>query len=236
MIFRRAKPQPPTPGRPTDDQAMTLLRARIEELAPGLTRHCVVKDGILLDRHAGWSIMVLPPHADGLLHFDLGFSTGPKQPLIVDCISGVGQGRAGFDTVLHIWGETSGACFLEMMSGGDFATHLREGPEALPGWHTISSGVIAYGPDDAANHAVQAAMLDSDLLHALGDEIKADFDRPRLNGIKVFLCRTPESTTAEVRVNGRPAERASEAMARLPWPDVTATAFARFYAVASHPA
>ena len=79
-------------------------------------------------------------------------------------------------------------------------------------------------PDAALNRETDFARLEL-----------ADFDRPGRNGIKVFLCRTPTSVTAEVRINGRPAERASEAMGRLPWPEVTRTAFARFYAVAVPP-
>jgi hypothetical protein len=95
--------------------------------------------------------------------------------------------------------------------------------------------IETLGTDTASNHAVQGALVDHDLLRTLGEEIKADFDRPGRNGIKVFLCRTPTSVTAEIRINGRAAGRASEAMGRLLWPEVTRTAFARFYAVAVHP-
>jgi hypothetical protein len=234
MFWKRRQPR--MPGRPTDDQAMTLLRGKLEELAPGFTRDCVVKNGMLLDLGVGWSVMVLPNHTDSPVHFDLGFSSGFKKPLIADCISGIGEGRAAFDSLLHIWAETSGACFLEMTAGEGYATHLTEGPAALPGWHTISSGVIGYGVDDATNDALQAAMLDSDLLGVLGEDISADFDRPELNGIKAYLCRTPTVTVAEIRINGHAARRASDAMARLPWPEVTETSIARFYAVAVHPA
>jgi hypothetical protein len=52
----------------------------------------------------------------------------------------------------------------------------QDGPIALPGWHAITSGVIGYGWDTASNEALQMALVDSDLLHALGDDIKADFD------------------------------------------------------------
>jgi hypothetical protein len=61
-------------------------------------------------------------------------------------------------------------------------------------------------------------------------------DRPAHNGIKVFYRRTPTSAIAEVRVNGVPHEAASQALAALPWPEVTAPTTARFYAVAVRPA
>jgi hypothetical protein len=79
----------------------------------------------------------------------------------------------------------------------------------------------------AANHAGQDAQRDASLAGAsalfVGDvfvQVGADLDdsslmdRPELNGIKVFLCRSPDSATAEIRVNGEPAVLASEAMAR----------------------
>ncbi len=139
---------------------------------------------------------------------------------------------------LRIWGETSGACFLEMATGGqgEFADHLRDGDSAaLPGWHTISSGVLSYGRDPDGNQVLQRALLDHEVLRTLAAQIRPALDRPQLNGIKVFVCRTPDSITTEVRINGEPAEEASAAMAALSWPALTETAMARFYAVAVHP-
>ncbi len=52
----------------------------------------------------------------------------------------------------------------------------------------------------------------------------------------MYYHRTPTSATAEVRVNGEPHQAASQALAALPWPEVTAPATARFYAVAVRPA
>jgi hypothetical protein len=241
MFWSRAKPQPPPPDRLTDDEAMALLRGKLEELAPGFARGSTVKNGILIGRHRPWAVMSLPNHTDHPGHFDIGFSTtlgAPGPGVIIDCISGFGTGPAAFDTVLHIWSETSGACFLEMATGGTgrYATHLRDlDPAAIPGWHTISSGVLGYGPDEASNEVLQAAMLDSQILSALAPKLTPVMDRPELNGIKVFLCRSPDSTTAEIRVNGEPAVLASEAMAAHPWPAVAAPTMARFYAVAVHP-
>lgn len=240
MFFRRSKPQPPPPGRPTDDQAMALLRDRLDDLAPGLTAGSTVKNGMLIGGNGPWAMMALPNHTEQPEHFDLGFTTTLGTidgAVIVDCISGIGTGPAAFASVLHIWGQTSGACFLELVTGGtgEYATHLHgDDSAALPGWHTISSGVLSYGTDDSSNETLQAAVLDSEILRVLAPELTPALDRPQLNGIKVFLCRTPESTTAEIRVNGEPAMLASEALAAHPWPDVSEAAIARFYAVAAY--
>ncbi|MEU4219520.1 DUF6348 family protein [Actinoplanes sp. NPDC026623] len=243
MFWKRAKPpeHEPEPERPSDDRFMALVRDRIEEIAPGFAEGSTIKNGILLGRHQPWAVMMMPNHTGDPGHFDLGFTTNlgdPGRDLVVDCVSGIGTGAGAVGTAVHLWAETSGACFLEMATGstGQYATHLgEEDTAAVPGWHTISSGVIGYGPDNASNHALQAAMLDSELLRTLSGELTPALNRPRLNGIKVFLCRTPDSTVAEIRINGEPAVSASEAMAGLPWPGVADTAMARFYAVAARP-
>jgi uncharacterized protein DUF6348 len=241
MFWKRAKPQQPPPDRYTDDEAMALVRDKIEELAPGFTKGSAVKDGMLIGRRRPWAVMALPNHTDHVGHFDFGFSTALGEPdggVIIDCISGLGTGPTAFDTVLHIWSETSGACFLEMATGGTgrYASHLDDlDPAGIPGWHTISSGVLSYGPDETSNEVLQAAVLDSQILRTLAAELTPALDRPELNGVKVYLCQTPDSTTAEIRVNGVPAVLASEAMAAHPWPEMAAPTMARFYAVAVHP-
>jgi hypothetical protein len=60
MLWKRAKPHQPPPDRPTDDQAMALLRDKIEELAPGFNAGSVVKDGMLIGRNRPWAVMSLP--------------------------------------------------------------------------------------------------------------------------------------------------------------------------------
>jgi hypothetical protein len=140
--------------------------------------------------------------------------------------------------MVHIWRETSGACLAEMSTRrGEYASHLDgSDPAGLPGWHSVVSGTLAYGPDSTSNNALQAALLDHEVLHAIAPQLVPALDRPAHNGIKVFYHRTPTSATAEIRVNGLPHQAASQALAALPWPTVTAPTFARFYAVAVRPA
>jgi hypothetical protein len=232
MFWKRTEPD-----RLPDARALTLLRGKIKQLAPEVAAGSVVRDGVLAGGRQPWAVRILPNHTDHPGHFDIGFSPSENE-WVVDCISGFGTGADAFGTVLHLWAETSGACFLEMASGGtgDYAFHLRDGDSAgLPGWHTISSGVVGYGADDRSNHVLQEAMLDSEALRVLAPAVTPALDRSGINGIKVFLCRTPETVVAEVRVNGVPADDASEYLAGLDWPVVRDTAMVRFYAVAVHP-
>ncbi|BCJ46533.1 hypothetical protein GCM10010168_61720 [Actinoplanes ianthinogenes] len=220
---------------------MWQVRAVIGETAPALVAPAVVKDGVLLGRHEPWAVMALPNHTSSESHYDIAFSTRldrRDEGLIVDCVSGIGEPREALGFALGIWRQTSGACFMEMASGGrgEFATRLdADDPAGLAGWHTISSPVLAYGRDEASGSAVQEAMLEHHLLGALSPYLAGALDRPVNNGIKVFLCLTPDSLTAEVRVNGEVAEEATAAMAALPWPEVTDVVFCRFFAVAVHP-
>jgi hypothetical protein len=104
-------------------------------------------------------------------------------------------------------------------------------PAGIAGWHTIVSDVLGYGTDVPGNQVLQTALMERPVLR----ETAPALNRPRHNGIKVYLHKTPTSTTGEVRVNGVPDAAASQALAALPWPSVTAPTTARFYAVAVHP-
>lgn len=140
--------------------------------------------------------------------------------------------------MVQIWRETSGACLAEMLTRrSEYAFHIDGSHSSgLPGWHSVVSGALAYGPDAASNDALQAALLDHEVLRTIAPQLVPALDRPTHNGIKVFHHRTPTSATAEIRVNGRPDQAAGRALAALPWPNVTAPTWARFYAVAVHPA
>jgi hypothetical protein len=105
----------------------------------------------------------------------------------------------------------------------------------LPGWHSVVSGVLAYGPDATSNNALQAALAGHDVLRAIAPQLLPTLDRNTPNGIKVFCRCKPTSGISEVRVNGQRHEEASQALAALSWPEVTAPTSARFYAVAVHP-
>lgn len=216
---------------------MELLRDALGEIAPPLVEGCHIRNGMMAGAQ-GWGLMALPNHTDDSRHFDIGFVVSLQSEVLPDCISGIGSADEAAAMMVHIWRETSGACLAEMMiRRSEYASHLDGSDSAgLPGWHSVASGILAYGPDPTSNDALQAAMIDNEVLRAIAPQLVPALDRPSHNGIKVFYHRTPTSATAEIRVNGLPHQAASQALAALPWPTVTAPTTARFYAVAVHPA
>jgi hypothetical protein len=209
---------------------MELLRGRLLDIAPSIATGSRVDDGILVGR-GGWSLTALPNHTGRPGHFDIGFVPRTGAPVLADCISGTGPMETAVRSMLHIWSSTSGACFLSMVDpAGSYGATRLDGtnPSGVAGWHTVVSDVLSYGTDPAA---LRTALTRRPVLR----ETAPVLNRPSHNGIKVYLHRTPTSTTGEVRVNGVPDAAASQALAALPWPSVTAPATARFYAVAVHP-
>lgn len=187
-----------------------------------------------------WSVMLLPNHGGDPAHFEIGFvpsATAAEHPVILDDLTGFGVADRTVAHVLHLWRQTSGACFLEMITRrGRFAAHLDGGGSiGVPGWHTIASGVIGYGPDDEANAALQGAMLRGKALHRLGDLLRPLLDRPANNGIKLLYRQAGPTVTADVSVNGVADEAASRALAELDWPVVDADTSVRCFAVATGP-
>jgi Family of unknown function (DUF6348) len=229
----RPQPWDPASGRrPSDDQLMELLRGKLLEVAPRIAAGSTVDHGILAGR-AGWSLVALPNHTGRPGHFDIGFSLAAGGPVIADCISGIGPMATAVRNMLDIWAGTSGACFLAMADppGESYAARLGgTEPAGIAGWHTIVSDIIGYGTDPASTKALQTALMERPVLR----ETTPALNRARDNGIKVYLHKTPTSTTGEVRVNGVPDVAATQALTALPWPDVSAPSTARFYAVALH--
>jgi hypothetical protein len=237
MFGKRPQSWDPASGRrPSDDQLMELLRGELREVAPSIASGSTIDQGILVGR-PGWSLMALPNHTGRPGHFDIGFVPRMKTPgaqVLADCISGTGPMDTAVRSMLRIWSSTSGACFLTMVDPGtDHGAARIDGssPTGIGGWHLVVSDVLGYGTDDTSSQALQIALAETPVLR----ETAPVLNRPRDNGIKVYLHKTPTSTTGEVRVNGVPDAAASQALAALPWPPVTAPATARFYAVAVHP-
>jgi hypothetical protein len=182
--------------------------------------------------------MMLPMDTGHPERFEIGFtpSLKPRLPALADDISGLEPGREWAEMAADIWLETSGACLLEMLTRrGEFADHLDIGnPAGIPRWHTIASGILAYGPDvdDAGRTALQQAMAEHKVLNRLSDILIPLLTNPVHNSIKVLCAQGPDSLVAEVRVNGIPHATASQALASLDWPEVKQPAVARCYAVA----
>jgi Family of unknown function (DUF6348) len=235
MIWKRRR-SPNPPERPSNDEIMELLRDALAETAPPLIDGCQIRNGMMAGAQ-GWGLMTLPNHTDDPRHFDIGFILAPQPAIVEDCINGIGSPPEAAAMMVRIWRETSGACLAEMLTRrSEYASHV-DGSDSvgLPGWHSVVSGVLAYGPDPTSNDTLQAALVNRDVLREIAPQLVPALDRPAHNGIKVYYHRTPTSATTEVRVNGKPHQAASQALAALPWPEVTAPTTARFYAVAVHP-
>jgi hypothetical protein len=224
----------------TDDEFLSIIRDRIRSVAPALVKGCRIGDGVMIGQPA-WGIMMLPVDSEDPAHFDIGFTPSLESdlPALPDHISGLGSGREAADMAADIWLETSGACFLEMLTRRcEYADHLDgDSPAGIPGWHTIASGILAYGKgdDDTDRIALQHAMAGNRVLNRLSGVLIPLMTRPANNSIKILYLGGPDSVVAEVRVNGIPDETASYALASLAWPDVKAPTVARSYAVATFP-
>jgi hypothetical protein len=240
-MLRRRRPHPLSNSqRVTDDEFLAILRDGILSVAPALVNGCRIRDGLMIGKPA-WSIMMLPIDPDDPSHFDIGFAPalGSGLPAFSDHIGGPGSGPDAAERAAHICLETSGACFLEMLTRrGQYADHLDGNDRAgIPGWHTVASGILAYseGDDDSDRVALQHAMADNSVLNRLSDVLVPLVTQPANNGIKMLYLRGADSMVAEVSVNGVRDETASDALAGLAWPAVKAPTVARCYAVATSP-
>jgi Family of unknown function (DUF6348) len=241
MLNGRRPGQWSSDARPTDNEFLALVRDQIAEAAPTMVRQCEIRDGLMVGLPA-WSVMMLPNHTSSQGHFDIGFNPdleAGQRGVVTDCLSGLGPLREAVGQVLRIWLETSGACFLEMLTGdGRFADHLDGAePDGLPGWLAITSPITgySYGGDQASALALRDAMGRNAVLNRLAGRLRPLLTKPVNNGIKFFYFKKPDAAIAEVRVNGVADPAASQALAELDWPDVSEPAIVRYYAVATQP-
>jgi hypothetical protein len=232
-IRRRARDAEPPSDRLPDLEFLALVKASLEEYAPGLT-HATELKGSSLISPSGWAVAVAPPRHGGGRHYDLvalpDVSVQPDVPCFLDCVVAMAEDpRRAADS----WVQTAGACLLELLDRrGRFADHA--GPNhkrGIPGWHSITSGAVGMGLDTAENRRLQAALLDTNVLHRIADTFTLDLESPHFNGVKVFYGGRPGAMQAEVRVNGERHEAASAAMAALNLPEPTTFTTVRYYAL-----
>jgi hypothetical protein len=216
-----------------DLEFLALVKASLEELAPGITADAVLKGNSLSSPGQGWVVGVLPNTHGGPRHYDLmampDVSIQPDAPCFVDCVSAWNPRYAA-----AAWAETAGACLLEVLDRhGRYADHEDPDDErGVPGFHAIISGATAIGADPEENQRVQQAVLDANVLHRIAGSFTEDLvESPLFNGVRVFWGGQPGSMQAEVRVNGERHEAASAAMAALNLPEPAAGIMVRYYAL-----
>jgi hypothetical protein len=232
-IRRRARNAEPPADRLPDLEFLSLVRASLEEYAPGVTEGSELKGSSLISPR-GWAVAVAPPHHGGGHHYDLvafpDVSVQPDVPCFLDCVVAMaGDPRRAADT----WVQTAGACLLELLDRRErFADHAGPDQErGVPGWYSIISGAVGLGLHAAENRRLQAALLDANVLHRVADTLTADLESPFFNGVKVFYGGQPGAMEAEIRVNGERHEAASAAMAALNLPQPTTFTAVRYYAL-----
>ncbi|MER8182351.1 DUF6348 family protein [Kitasatospora sp. NPDC094015] len=230
---RRTRRAEPSSERLPDLAFLALVRERLEEYAPGVTRGAELRGNSLLSP-SGWAVGVAPPDDAGSHRYDLivfpDVSVQPDVPCFVDhVVAPGGNPRHAIDG----WVETAGACLLELLDRGErFAHHA--GPDhghGVPGWHSIISGVVGLGLDTAENRRLQVALLDANVLHHVAGSMTADLESPFFNGVKVFYGGSPGTMEAEIRVNGVRHEAASAALAALDLPEPSTFTTVRQYAL-----
>ncbi|MGX1545232.1 DUF6348 family protein [Streptomyces adustus] len=232
-IRRRAHRPEPSPERLPDLEFLALVKASLEEYAPGVTQGAELKGQSLLSPH-GWAVAVAPPHHGGGRHYDLvalpDVSIQPDVPCFMDCVVAMsGDPRQAADA----WVQTAGACLLELLDPQQrFAEHAGPGDErGVPGMHAIVSGVVGFGLDASENRRIQTALVGANVLHRLADTFTADLESPFFNGVKFFYGGQPGSMQTEIRVNGERHEAASAAMAALDLPEPSVFTAVRGYAL-----
>lgn len=232
-IRRRARDAEPPVERLPDLEFLALVKASLEECAPGVTQGTELKGNSLISPR-GWAVAVAPPHHGGGHHYDLvalpDVSVQPDVPCFLDCVVAMpGNPREA----ARAWVETAGACLLELLDRRErFADHA--GPDherGVPGRHSIISGVVGFGLDAAESRRLQTALLEANVLHRIAGTFTADLESPFFNGIKVFYGGRPGAMEAEIRVNGERHESASAAMAALNLPEPTVFTAVRYYAL-----
>lgn len=227
------QPAQPSEERLPDLEFLALVRAALEELAPGVTQGAELKGNSLLSPQ-GWAVGVAPPGHGDSRHYDLvalpDVSVQPDVPCFVDCaVAMSGDPRQAADA----WAQTAGACLLELLDPrGHFADHVGPDEErGVPGRHALISGAVGFGLDAAENRSLQMALLEANVLHRIADTFVADLESPYFNGVKVFYGGRPGAMQAEIRINGERHEAASAAMAALNLPEPRVFTAVRHFAL-----
>ncbi|OIK06317.1 hypothetical protein BIV23_07945 [Streptomyces monashensis] len=173
-----------------------------------------------------------PPQHGGGRHYDLvalpDVNIQPDVPCFMDCVVAM---SADPREAADAWVQTAGACLLELLDQRRrFADQVHPAHErGVPGWHSISSGAVAFGVDITENRRMQHALLDANVPHRIADTFTADLESPFFNGVTVFYGGRPGAMETEIRVNGERHDAASAAMAALNLPEPTTFTAVRYY-------
>ncbi|MFD6443830.1 DUF6348 family protein [Promicromonospora sp. NPDC060204] len=213
-----------------------LLAAALREARAGDWR--VTEPGFV--RGPGSTAVAIQPDDSGTpSHLHLAFILNvdrPEETAIVDCVTGVSKDPS--DAVRHAifqWLHTTGAAVFELFEQrGEIAGHFpHDDPFGVPGWHTIGGKALGWGYG-ATDLAVRDWMVANPPWVPITEHLKRGLDRERFNGIKLYIASSENYTSAEVRINGRVDEPASQALAMLDWPRTVELSVGRTYLLLLH--
>jgi len=227
-----------------------ILAEMLNELMPGWV---VQAPGFVRGPDA-LAVAITNGHSDSPVHLDLDFILNVdnrEKTSIIDCVDEpfprmmallAAAGPAddldylgsAVRRAVQMWLESTGQAVLSLLGqpasqSAHFAGH---DPLGFPGWHTIASPVSGWSFDD---NPIAEWMVSAAPWHQLAADIEPEIDRAYLNGIKLFLAAAPNSVEAEVRINGRRNDSASEALIGLDWPRPDSLATGRTYLILVEP-
>jgi hypothetical protein len=135
-------------------------------------------------------------------------------PVAWDCTVG-----ASVDLAVASWARTTAPTVIELVTQtGEFAVHFGpDDPGGLAGWHAIHGEIVGFGDDEYLDELIPW-WVDHPVLPRIRDPLLAELDRPFCNGVKWVVGSFVDHDIAEVRVNGRIAHRATNALAALDRP------------------
>lgn len=219
------------------DLVLGMVAERLAEFDDGWASATV--QGDLLRGPGTLGVVLRENHTESEAHVDLDFVLNvdlPAETTIPDCCSGAGETREeALRRAVQTWAELTAATVFELLRPANrVAEHLHaHDPGGFPGWHLITAGWMGFGFGDPAPLAQWAT--DEHVVTSLAPVIERGLTRPQLNGVKLLFGGTAGDEIAEVRINGDVDERASRALAGLPWPRLGEPVFARAFLLLVHP-
>ena len=219
----------------------TLARRALTEELNSISDGWTVNDGVVWSSGRAHVVVAnrcahaLPGHVRPL-RFGFTFDRDGRE-VLWDCATGIGKDReSSVREAVSIWVASTAPALLSWYHRTTFpsAVSLPPGDElGVPGWHAFSGPYFCWGQEGPKERLLNFVIETSPLLRIIW-ALPQHWIATRPNAIKLFFGSGSPPTT-EVRVNGVRHDRASEALATLDWPQLSAYTTFRQYVVLAHP-
>jgi hypothetical protein len=174
----------------------------------------------------------------GAKHVELGVQVTARdgtESILWDCAVGLADSEEqAIMQAVEVWASRTMPVFWELFTqDGTFAAHYpADDPDGIPGWHVIAGGITGWGVEGAST-ILQQWVVDNPLLPKLS-ALTGAFNRPELNGVRIFFGGPPGKDAAEVRVNGHIDPASSRQLYEAPWPRLSRHAYVSTYVLGVH--